>query len=131
MEMHNNLIVFDGECNFCNTAVNFIIRNDKKNKLKFIPFQSQSAKNILSELTISPGSLGSIIYIKNGTALYKSSAVLNIFKTIGGSYTLFYGLIIVPSAIRDLFYDLIAKNRHKLFKKQTTCAVASRNVRPI
>lgn len=123
MNLPKQLIIFDGVCNFCNSTVNFILRHDESGVFKFLPFQSDRAKEILLSLNLSPDYLGSIIYIENGIAYFKSTAALKILKQVGGIYKLLYVFIVVPPFIRHFVYDLIANNRYKLFGKKETCMV--------
>ena len=40
------IILFDGVCNLCNSAVNFVIKRDKTSVLKFASLQSEERKII-------------------------------------------------------------------------------------
>jgi predicted DCC family thiol-disulfide oxidoreductase YuxK len=129
MTIPDHLVIFDGVCNFCNSAVNFIIRNDRKAEFHFVPFQSDISKDILRSEKIPLHYFNSIIYVNKGKAYYKSTAVLKILKQLGGLYQLYYIFIIVPPFIRDFFYDRIAKNRYRLFGKREACMVPTPEVR--
>jgi predicted DCC family thiol-disulfide oxidoreductase YuxK len=41
------IILFDGVCNFCNSTVNFVLKNDRTKKLRFAPLQSVTGEQIL------------------------------------------------------------------------------------
>ena len=123
MESAEHIVIFDGVCNFCNSSVNFIIRHDKKNDFRFAMFQSTAGARILSESKVPQGYFGSVVYVSNGDAYYKSTAVLKILRQLGRGYQLLYALIIIPRFIRDFCYDLVGNNRYKLFGKRETCIV--------
>jgi len=58
----------------------------------------------------------------------KSDAVLQILRTLGGSWGTFYVFRIIPKGIRDRIYDLVARNRHFLSDKPfNACRIPDRN----
>lgn len=119
------ILLFDGVCNLCNGLVVFIIRRDKNARIKFTPLQSPAGETILIGHSLAFREMNSIVLL-DGSKLYKkSSAVLHLLKTLGGGWCLFYGFIIIPGFIRDFFYDLIAKNRYRIFGKTDVCMVPS------
>ena len=119
------VILFDGDCNFCNYWVNFAIKRDNNKKLRFAPLQSEAAKNLLHQFNIDTTSLSSVILIDNGKAYTQSSAAFRICKYLDGGWRLVYGLMIIPKFIRDFFYNIIARNRYKWFGKKEKCMMPS------
>ena len=116
--------MFDGVCNLCNSAIQFVIKRDKKNLYKFAALQSDAATALLKERGIDTSKIDSIILIDPNTAYYtKSSAALEIGKTFGGGWRLLGVFEWVPGPVRDWVYDLIAKNRYSWFGKQNECMV--------
>jgi len=124
-----SIILFDGMCNFCNASVNKIIKYDKKNVFKFAAIQSDAGKKLLIELSIDILKIDSILLIENNTLFTKSTAVLKIAKQLSGLYKLCYAFIIIPTFMRDVVYDLIARNRYKWFGKKESCMIPSIEVR--
>ena len=123
------IILFDGVCNFCNGAVNFVIRKDKRSVIKFTPIQSVQGQQLLNQYGFPPSHLSSFIFIKNGNAYTQSTAALQVCKSIGGVWRLLYGFIIVPKFIRDGIYNLVAKNRYKWFGRKDQCMIPTPEVR--
>ena len=123
-----NIILFDGVCNLCNGLVKFMFKYDKKAVFSFASLQSDTAKRLLhdAELTDVPDS---VIVIKNGEALVKSDAALYIVKQLGGFFSLFLILRLLPLRLRDKIYDGIAKRRYKWFGKNETCMIPSKKQR--
>ncbi|MGB3006695.1 MAG: thiol-disulfide oxidoreductase DCC family protein, partial [Chitinophagaceae bacterium] len=119
----NQVILFDGVCNFCNYWVNFTIKKDKKKILRFAPLQGETAKRLIADYKINHTTLSSVIFIDNGKAYTQSSAALRICKHLDNGWKLFYGLIIIPKFIRDPIYNIIARNRYKWFGKKDTCMI--------
>ncbi|GAA5035871.1 hypothetical protein GCM10011506_31650 [Marivirga lumbricoides] len=121
------IIFFDGVCNLCNGAVNFVIDRDPKAKFKLAPLQSDIAAKYLKEEQLD--NLNSIALFEEGKIYQKSSAALRIAKKLTGAWPLLYGLIIIPPFMRDFFYDLVAKNRYKWFGKQETCRMPTPDIK--
>ena len=117
------VILFDGVCNFCNSAVNFVIKRDKGSKIKFSPIQSSHGQQIIKEHDFHLTYLSSFIFIEKGVLYTRSTAALKLCKYLDGAWPIAYGFIIVPKFIRDGIYNLIAKNRYKWFGQQDKCMV--------
>jgi len=122
------IILFDGVCNLCNRTINFIIDRDNKNIFKFAAFQSEAGQNYLKKNGIFSTELDTVILIDNDKFYKKSTAGLRIVKELKGGWKIFYLLIIIPSFIRDFFYNIIAKNRYKWFGKSDTCRVPTKEL---
>ena len=122
------LVLFDGVCNFCNGAVNFIIRHDVEKKFKFAPLQSEIGREISAKYGIG-GDIDSIILVENDRPYTHSTAGLRIAKGLGGIWSLGYVFIIVPAFIRDYCYRLFAKNRYRLFGRTDACTLPTPDVR--
>ncbi|MGI9036126.1 MAG: thiol-disulfide oxidoreductase DCC family protein [Pyrinomonadaceae bacterium] len=126
---NNAIILFDGVCNFCSGAVNFIIERDKKNRFKFAPLQSETGQKLLDEYNIDKTETDSVVLIERGKAYTHSTAALRIAKGLGGAWFLLYAFIVVPKFVRDFFYKLFAKNRYKLFGKKDACMMPTPEIR--
>lgn len=119
----HSIILFDGVCNLCNGAVNFVIKRDPVNVFKFAPLQEKQGALLLKTHAIDIQKLESIVLIENEKVYIKSSAALRITKKLSGLWPLFFVLLIIPSFIRDGIYDIIAKNRYKWFGKKEQCMI--------
>ena len=118
------IILFDGVCNLCNGAVQFIIKHDKKDIFRFVALQSDLGKEICNYIGIDQSKIDSIILYHPGVAYYyKSSAVLEIGEDLGGIYNLASILKIFPEKLRNYIYDYIAKNRYKWYGKKESCMI--------
>ena len=118
------IILFDGVCNLCNSSVQYVIKQDKKDIFRFASLQSEIGQKILKHIGISQRNIDSIIFYESGKAYYyKSTAALEIAKNLGGFFT--YGFIfrIIPKGIRNVIYDYVARNRYKWYGKQESCMI--------
>lgn len=115
------IILFDGVCNLCNGAVQFIIERDSKAKLKFAALQSDIGVNLVKKHQLSEQFLDTIVLIENGNAYVRSEAVLRLSRHLDGYWSWLYGLLIVPKFVRDSLYNFIGKNRYQWFGKEESC----------
>jgi len=123
MEAANNIIFFDGVCNFCNGTVNWLMARNKKRNLLFSSLQGSNAQRILpQELLVN---LSSIVYYRKGRIYTKSTAVLFICKDMAWYGGLALPFLLVPRFARDGVYNWIARNRYKWFGKSDTCRIPS------
>jgi predicted DCC family thiol-disulfide oxidoreductase YuxK len=124
----SSIVLFDGVCNFCSEAVNFVIKHDRENKFRFAPLQSDIGRDLREKYEIDE-SIDSIVLIEDGQAFVHSSAALRLMKGLGGIWSLAYVFAIIPQPIRDYFYKLFAKLRYRLFGKHETCMVPTPEIR--
>ncbi len=124
----NPVILFDGICNLCNGAVNFVIRNDRNEILRFTSLQSNTGSNIMKQFDIDSPDPDSFILVYQNKVFNKSTAALMVLKLLGGRFALAYGFIIVPRFIRDGVYNIIATNRYKWFGKKESCMIPGKKI---
>ena len=130
LAVDKKIILFDGVCNLCSSAVQFIIEHDKKDIFRFVSLQSELGQEITTYLGISSANLDSIILYQPGYAYYyKSQAVFEIAKELGGIYSISTIFSILPSSITDYLYDYIAKNRYKWYGKKEFCMIPTNDIK--
>ncbi len=124
IEEGKKIILFDGICNLCNGAINFVIKRDKKDVFRYAPLQSKIGQKLIEERNIDLSKIDSILLIDPKVAYYhKSTAALHIAKQLSGMYPLLSVCLILPKFLRDWIYDIIAKNRYKWFGKKESCMI--------
>ena len=123
------IVLFDGVCNFCNGAVNFIIARDRDGYFKFAPLQSETGIEMQKECGIDSEKTDSIILVENEKVFLHSSAALKIARHLNGLWPAFYVFVIVPRPLRDWAYKLFAKYRYRLFGRQDACMIPTPEMR--
>jgi predicted DCC family thiol-disulfide oxidoreductase YuxK len=123
------IILFDGVCNFCNSAVNFTIKRDKQYKIRFAALQSEAGRQLAQQYGLPVDDMRSFLFVENGKLYKRSTAALKVCRHLSGLWPLCYGLIIVPAFIRNGIYDWIAKNRYKWFGERQECMIPTPEVR--
>ncbi|WP_017445885.1 thiol-disulfide oxidoreductase DCC family protein [Gayadomonas joobiniege] len=79
---NRQVIIFDGVCNLCNGAINFIIKRDHANKFVFAPLQSQSAKALMAQYNVQDKATDTFILIKNNQCYVKTNAALEVINLL-------------------------------------------------
>ncbi len=115
------VILFDGVCNLCSGYVQFVIKRDPYGYFKFASLQSDFGQQQLQKLNLDQKSFHSIILLNHNKAYQRSDAALEIVKKLKGAWPLLYGFKILPRFLRDAVYNLVSRNRYKLFGKKDVC----------
>ena len=122
------VVLYDGVCNFCNGAVQFVLRHDAEGIFRFAALQGAKARELIGSqpvLVAAKGDPTSIVLIQWGHTYIKTDAVFRIARLLSGGYSWLYLLLIIPRPIRDQFYDWFAANRYKWFGRKDSCPIPS------
>ena len=126
------VLLYDGVCGFCNLAVKFILKRDKRGEMLFAPVQSGYGKAVVERYPFLQN-VDSIIFVENDgrqeRVCVRSTAALRVMAYLGGIWSIFLIAYIIPRPIRDLFYDLFARYRYPVFGKYDSCVLPSPEVR--
>ncbi len=120
---NRHIVLFDGVCNLCNGAVQFILNKDSQQKFKFASLQSEIGQRLLKKHDLPTATFDSFVYIKEGNVYQKSTAALLIAKELDSWLRFMHGFIVLPKSLRDFFYSIIANNRYTLFGKKDVCMI--------
>lgn len=124
------IILFDGVCNLCNTAVLFVIKRDPGAYFRFASLQSDEGKALLQQYHIAaPATPESLVLIEDGKAWRFSAAALRIFKKLKSWHRILYPFIFLPAFLRDPIYKFIARNRYRWFGRQESCRLPTPELR--
>jgi predicted DCC family thiol-disulfide oxidoreductase YuxK len=116
------ILLFDGECGFCNRSVQFLLKREKGKRLHFAPLQSEPGMALRNYFEIGDNT-DSLILIKDHGAYIKSCAALRLARYMKGLWPLMMVFIIIPPFLRNPVYDFIAKRRIKWFGRVESCAL--------
>lgn len=109
-------VLYDGECSFCSSQVRFIRRHDRRNNFRFVPLQTEEGRKLLRSAGLSENEVDTVVYANGESYEVRSSAVLEIISGLGGAWRMAGALKIIPPFIRDFFYRLVARNRHRFYR---------------
>ncbi len=129
MENSNPVLLFDGVCNLCNGAVQFVIKNDKKKQFRFAALQSKAGNAFSKKYALPVENFDTFVLISNDKYYTRSDAALKVAKMLGGVWSLAYVFIIIPKTVRDAIYNWVAKNRYRWFGKKDQCMIPTPELR--
>ena len=112
-----NVVFFDGVCNLCSSAVQFILRRDRAGRFRFASLQSAIGVRVFGEHHPPR----TIFLFQDGKLHEQSSAVLRIARGLDGAWKLGYCFIVVPPFLRNAIYRFVARHRYKWFGKKEQC----------
>lgn len=109
-----SIVFYDGDCGFCNRTVQFVLSNNRKKNVYFAALQSEFSESFFKgNSNITPDL--STFYFYDGKKLYdRSTAGLKLSQQLRFPFPLMILFWIVPKGLRDLFYNMIAKRRHRI-----------------
>lgn len=129
LKANNPIVLFDGVCNLCNGFVQFVLTREARSKLHFANQQSLQGQKLIREFGLDDSKLKTMVLIADGNAYVRSEAVLRTMGYLRAPWTWMQALLIVPGAIRDLFYNYIAANRYDWFGQTDSCMLPTPELR--
>lgn len=117
------IYLFDGHCVLCSRAVQYVLRHEKSPDMRFIAITSAEGRELAAANEIDPDNPESFLIIKDDVVSRSSDALIVLARYIGGVHKMAVIGKILPRALRDWLYSLIAKNRYKIFGQTESCYV--------
>jgi predicted DCC family thiol-disulfide oxidoreductase YuxK len=109
-------VFYDGHCGLCHGTVKFLLARDRDALFRFAPLQGPTFAGLVGaeERAGLPDSL--VVVRADGTQLLRSDGIVHLLKRLGGGWRVLGGALgIVPAALRDAGYDLLARVRLRVF----------------
>jgi predicted DCC family thiol-disulfide oxidoreductase YuxK len=116
------IVLFDGICNLCNGAVQFILKRDKNSRFRFASLQSEFGQEIMRKFALDPSRLHSILLLENGKMYQRSEAAIMIASALRG-WSFMRIFRIIPKFLCDAVYNVIARHRYRVFGKREECMI--------
>jgi predicted DCC family thiol-disulfide oxidoreductase YuxK len=119
----NPIILYDGICGLCNRFVQFVLKRDRKDRFRFAALQSNFARDTLRRHGHNPELLDTVYLVldyrqPNERLLARNDAATAVLEELGGVWRVWAKLLeLLPRAFRDWRYNLVARNRYRIFGK--------------
>lgn len=121
------VLLYDEVCGFCDRFVRFLLARDRRAVLRFAPLEGPYARSVIER---HPGLRGidSVVLVEpeaggGERACARSTAALRAVACLGGGWRMALLVALVPRPLRDVFYDLFARWRYRLFGRYDSCPV--------
>ena len=116
----DDVILYDGVCVFCSRWIRFIAARDTAKRFRFTAIQSGYGIRLAEAFGIDPHDPDTNAVIHGGTAYFKSDAALTVLSNLPG-WGWARALRMVPKSLRDPIYNVVARNRYRIFGKYDEC----------
>jgi predicted DCC family thiol-disulfide oxidoreductase YuxK len=127
----NPVILYDGVCGLCNRLVQFVLNHDSQDRFRFASLQSDFAARVLRRHGTAPEELDTV-YVVSDHALpgerlaSRSDAAVVVLRELGGVWNVLgAALRWLPRWLRNWGYNLVARNRYRIFGKYGSCPIPS------
>lgn len=118
---HGPIIVFDAHCVLCSANAQFVLRHDHRRHFRLATLQGAVGAGLYRRFGLDPTNPDSLIVVDGDRLQRDSDAILAICEGLGWPWRTFSALRLIPAAVRDPIYRLIARNRYRLFGRREVC----------
>lgn len=118
------LVVFDGDCVLCLRSMRLLARADRNGVFRMTAAQQPVGQGLYAHLGLPTGRFDTYLVLAGGRIHQRSDAVLAIASLLPWPWRAATLLRLVPRRLRDAAYDLVARNRYRLFGRRTACGLA-------
>ncbi len=118
----DGVILYDGVCVFCSRWVRFVAVRDVEQCFRFTAIQSGYGTRLAKAFGIDPGDPDTNAVVHGGKVFFKSDAALTVLSHLPG-WGWVRVLRFVPKPLRDAVYNLVARNRYRIFGKYDNCFI--------
>ncbi len=115
------VVLFDGVCNLCNGAVQFLLQRDRSRRLRFASLQSAAGQALLRPHGLAADRLETIVVLDGGHAHVQSDAALLLARRLPWPWPLLAVLVVCPRPLRDALYTFVARHRYRWFGRRESC----------
>lgn len=120
---NRDYLLLDGDCGLCHRLANFIDKRlSKRKRIYYRPISSSEAQEMIANMPEHQRKADSVYLIRGGKSYIKSAAGIRFLLYMKWYYSMWFPIVwLIPLPIRDIGYMIIAKYRHKFFKKPKQC----------
>jgi predicted DCC family thiol-disulfide oxidoreductase YuxK len=114
--------VYDGVCLFCDSSVRYALAQEITPSFRFVAIQCDEGRRLARENNVDPDNPDTFLFIENGRVMMKSEALFAVARQLRGPARFAFLAQILPRAVADALYGVIARNRYRWFGRKTECA---------
>lgn len=127
------VLLYDGVCGLCNSAVKLVLRHDKQHTMRFAALDSDFGLAVAARHPELASADSMAVVDRAGQAdeqvRLRSDGALRVARYLGGLWLVFLPLTLIPRSLRDAAYNLLARVRYRLFGRYDTCPLPPPEVR--
>jgi predicted DCC family thiol-disulfide oxidoreductase YuxK len=120
------IVLYDGVCGLCNRLNQFLLKRDHHDRLRFASLQSNLAESLTLRHGADPKDLDTVyVVVDHGLPgehlLSRSDAIIYVLTQLGGFWKAMAVAKVLPKGLRNIAYNIVAKNRYRVFGKHDSC----------
>ncbi|MDF2783580.1 MAG: thiol-disulfide oxidoreductase [Pantoea eucrina] len=108
-------VLYDGMCKLCNGWVAFLLRHQLDRRVRFATVQSEEGKTLLRHVRMPVDDIRTIVLIGESGHWLRAQAICRVMKSLHSRWRIFALLRYFPDPVSNAIYNLIARNRYRLF----------------
>lgn len=118
------ILFYDGECGLCARGVQWILRHERRDALRFAPLQGETYRAL--NIPGKPTDMSTMVLLDDGRLFTRSDSWVRVLRLVGGVWS-GVGTVVgwAPRGLRDRAYAWVARRRHAWFGRAEACAVPS------
>ena len=125
-----HLVLYDGVCGLCNRLTQFILAQDRYRAFDFASLQSDVGRAQVERFGGDPDQLTSFYVISDyrqpaARLRARSRAALFVAGVLGWPWKAARVLGVLPAAVLDPIYNLVARHRYQVFGRLEQCMIPS------
>jgi len=121
------VLLFDGECGFCDRAVRWLLARDPAGRLHFAPLQGETAAALRARHPQIPLDLDTAVLVERigseERVHLRSRAVLRALELVEFPGWRLAWLRLLPRGLADAAYRWFARGRYRWFGRLDTCRI--------
>lgn len=117
------IVVFDAQCLLCNGWVQFLLRHDRKGRIRFASMQGATGGQLLADAGLTVNGLQTLLVVDQGRSWQHTAAILRVLHELGWPWRLAWAGVVVPAPLRDVIYRWVARNRYRFWGRSAVCMV--------
>ena len=118
------IIVFDGHCAMCSSWARRVLKSDRSGRYRLVPAQTPLGRALYVHYGLDPVHFETNILVENGRAYVKAESSIRMAKGLDFPFSLATALRLLPRALADRVYDLVARNRFRIFGRTEQCMIS-------
>src|SRR4051812_23884080 len=121
-----HLLLFDGVCGLCAWLVQFVLARDSAGTFHFAALSSPQGRAMVTRQGGDPDDVSTVYVVADyQTAeprpLVRSRAALFVAGALGWPWKALTLFGVLPTALLDRLYDIVARNRYRVFGRREHC----------
>jgi len=120
------IVLYDGVCGLCNRLNQFLLKRDRHDRLRFASLQSSLAESLTLRHGANPNDLDTVYVVVDHNRptehlLSRSDAIIYVLTQLGGIWKVMGLAKVLPKTLRNIAYNIVARNRYAVFGKLDSC----------